>query len=206
MRACAGLIRPASGRVLIGDRDVTYRPYRDHLAEGIAYLPAGRLEEGLIPGLTIREHVVLARRGPQPFFINWPEADREAQSRIRTYQIRGEPSTPVEALSGGNQQRTLLALLPPALRLLFLEHPTRGLDIESTMWVWEQLLHRREEGTTIFFTSSDLDELMAWSDRIMVFFGGRVLATLTTKETTVEQLGYLIGGKEPVPRRGGSDR
>ena len=200
MRACAGLIRPTSGRVLIGDRDVTYRPYRDHLAEGIAYLPAGRLEEGLIPGLTIREHVVLARRGPQSFFIHWPEADREAQSRIRTYQIRGEPSTPVEALSGGNQQRTLLALLPPALRLLFLEHPTRGLDIESTMWVWEQLLHRREEGTTIFFTSSDLDELMAWSDRLMVFFGGRVIATLTTKETTVEQLGYLIGGKEPVPR------
>ena len=125
----------------------------------------------------------------------WEGVRQRAEERIRHYNIVGQPETPVEALSGGNQQRALLALLPPGLRLLLMEHPTRGLDVESANWVWQQLLARREEGTAILFTSADLDELLERSDRIVVFFAGRMMEPLAAEQTTVEQLGYLIGGK-----------
>jgi ABC-type uncharacterized transport system ATPase subunit len=88
----------------------------------------------------------------------------------------------------------LLSLLPPALRLLAMEHPTRGLDIESAMWVWEQLLERRLSGTAILFMSADLDELMEHSDRIVVFSGGVMARPIDAATTSTEELGYLIGG------------
>ena len=77
-----------------------------------------------------------------------------------------------------------------------MEHPTRGLDVESARWVWRQLLARREEGTTIIFISADLDELLEYSDRIAVFHNSRMIEPLQACDTTVEQLGYLIAGKE----------
>ena len=104
----------------------------------------------------------------------------------------------MEALSGGNQQRTLLALLPPDLKLLALEHPTRGLDIESTLYIWGKLLERRKQGAVIIFASADLDEVLQYSDRILVFFGGHVIETVKSSATNVEQLGYLIGGKKQL--------
>jgi len=85
--------------------------------------------------------------------------------------------------------------LQPDLNLVLLEHPTRGLDIESSMWVWSQLLERRRRGTAIVFSSADLDEIFEYSDRILVFSGGRVAKALNAKETSVQQLGELIGGK-----------
>jgi ABC-type uncharacterized transport system ATPase subunit len=201
LQTCVGLQRPSAGRVLLpgGDLqvaggDFTRRPYRDFLAAGVAYLPAGRIEEGLIRGLTLTEHYVLSKRDEQPVFIDWITAADGMKEKINEFNIRGRPGTPVEALSGGNQQRALLSLLPPALKLLALEHPTRGLDIESAMWVWEQLLERRGSGTAILFISADLDELMERSDRIVVFSGGVMSKPIDAATTSVEELGYLIGG------------
>ncbi|MGC8874354.1 MAG: ABC transporter ATP-binding protein [Chloroflexia bacterium] len=193
LQACAGLVRPTSGRVRLAGRDLTGRPYRHFLEAGVAYMPGGRLGEGLVPGLTLAEHVALSERGRR-FLVDWQAATRNAAERIQHYQIRGEPSTPVDALSGGNQQRTLLGLLPPSLRLLLMEHPTRGLDLESTEAIWKLLDERTRSGTAILFTSADLDELLDRSDRILVFFGGRV-AEMDTRTTTVEQLGERIGGR-----------
>ena len=85
-------------------------------------------------------------------------------------------------------------MMPPALQLLLMEHPTRGLDIDSADWVWTEILKRREEGTAIIFASADLDELLRYSDRIMVFFAGEILKVVDAATTTGEQLGYLIGG------------
>jgi simple sugar transport system ATP-binding protein len=194
LRACAGLQRPSSGRVLLAGDDFTRRSYRDYLATGVAYLPAGRIEEGLIRGLTLTEHYVLTQRDNQPVFIDWAVAADGMQQKIAEFNIRGQTGTVVEALSGGNQQRALLSLLPPALKLLAMEHPTRGLDIESAMWVWEQLLERRQGGTAILFISADLDELMEHSDRIVVFSGGTMARPIDAATTSVEELGYLIGG------------
>ncbi len=193
LRACAGLHPLQAGRVVVGDRDLTRAHYRDFLASGVQYLPAGRLEEGLVAGLTLTEHFALRHSGG--FFVDWRRAEERADREIRTHHIVGRPDSPAEALSGGNQQRLLLGMLEPELTLLLMEHPTRGLDIESASWVWDRLLERRAAGTGIVFASADLDELLLYSDRIVVFFSGRVLEVVDTAATNVDQLGHLIGGK-----------
>ena len=194
LRVCAGLDQPVGGEVWIAGAKMNGRSYQQYLDRGVAYLPAGRLEEGLVPGLNLTEHFILAKR-TSAFFVNWAVAQAEAQTRIDEFNIRGAPESPVEALSGGNQQRALLALLQPDLNLILLEHPTRGLDVESSMWVWKQLLERRKRGAAIIFASADLDEIFEYSDQILVFSGGRVARALSPKETSVQQLGELIGGK-----------
>jgi simple sugar transport system ATP-binding protein len=132
------------------------------------------------------------------FFIDWKAAEHAAETEIGDYSIKGLPTSHAEALSGGNQQRLLLAMIPDFVKLLLLEHPTRGLDVESAAYVWTRLLARRSDGTSIIFGSGDLDELLRYSDRIVVFFGGRVFAIRDASETDGEELGYLIGGRERI--------
>lgn len=193
LHACAGLARPLHGGVRVAGRDMTGCAYRDFLAAGVAYLPAGRLGEGLIPGLTLTEHVAIAS-GRGGMLVDWRAAAAATAGRIGAFNIRGRPDTLVEALSGGNQQRALLALLPERLAVLLMEHPTRGLDLEASEDIWHRLLERRRRDTAIVFASADLDELLERSDRIFVFFGGRIAGPLDARRTTVEQLGAQIGG------------
>jgi ABC-type uncharacterized transport system ATPase subunit len=193
LRACAGLTRPVEGRIAVAGRDLTGRPYARFLAAGVAYVPAGRLGEGLIPGLTVAEHVALAQ--PKTSVAVDHRAAREtAGRRIRELDIRGVPDTDVQSLSGGNQQRVLLALLPERVTVLLMEHPTRGLDVESAEEIWRRLLERREHGTAVMFSSSDVEELLERSDRILVFSGGRVAPPLDARRATVEDVGALIAG------------
>jgi len=194
LRACAGLIRPVGGQVLIKEQDMTRSNYRAFQRKGVAYMPAARLEEGLVPGLTLTEHFILSE-GNKGFFINWEDSRQLAQQRILDFNIRGAASSTVESLSGGNQQRALLALLKTPLALILLEHPTRGLDIESTIYIWRKLKERCLEGTAILFISSDLDEILEYCDRVLVFFSGRISPFLDPSATDVDQLGQLIGGK-----------
>jgi len=194
LRACAGLIRPVGGHVSIKGHDLTGKSYHAFKQNGVSFLPASRLEEGLVSGLTLTEHFVLAER-TQGVFINHEWGQSLAEERIKSFNIRGTPLSPVESLSGGNQQRALLALLQTPLSLLLLEHPTRGLDIESVIYIWSKLKERCRQGTAIVFISSDLEEILQYSDRVLVFFSGRVSRPLDAAKTTVEQLGNLIGGK-----------
>lgn len=196
LRACAGLLRPDQGSIVVRGRELSGASHADFLSARIYFLPAGRLEEGLLAGVTISEHVALSMDGG--FTIKWDEVEKEAERRIQRFSIRGTPSSTADSLSGGNQQRLLLALMPDAVRLLLMEHPTRGLDIESADWVWTQLQHRRQQGTAIVFASADLDELLRYCDRILVFFSGQVLKELDARATSGEELGRLIGGKQVV--------
>ena len=88
----------------------------------VHYLPAGRLEEGLIQGISIAEHLVLASED-ESFFVDWKAADDDALSEIDDFSIKGTPESHAESLSGGNQQRLLLAMIPDIVKLLLLEHP-----------------------------------------------------------------------------------
>jgi simple sugar transport system ATP-binding protein len=194
LSACAGLVRPVSGRVRLGDRDVTGLSYHGFMKRGVAYLPAARLEQGLVAGLSLADHFVLTEGGGG-MFIDRARAADVAADRICTYNIKGAPSHQVESLSGGNQQRMLLALLKASLSLILLEHPTRGLDIESTLYIWSKLRERCAQGAAIVFISADLDEVLQYSDRVVVFFSGRVSPPLQAAGLSVEQLGGLIGGK-----------
>jgi simple sugar transport system ATP-binding protein len=196
LRGVCGLLKPSAGRVAVDGERLDGSGFRAHLDAGVHYLPAGRLEEGLVGGLTLTEHFVLAERHPgRRFFVDWDAARRHGAELIDRYSIKGTAGSTAEQLSGGNQQRLLLAMLPPRLRVLLMEHPTRGLDIESADWVWTQLLERRRSGTAIIFASADLDELLRYSDRIVVFFSGRALAVLDAAATNVDEVGHLIGGR-----------
>jgi len=192
--ACAGVDPFVHGTLHVCGQEMTHQPYHNYLAHGVCYLPADRLKDGLVAGLSIQDHVAL-RATHKQFFVNRGEALTLAEKAINTFNIRGRPESKVERLSGGNQQRTQLALMPSPLNLILMEHPTRGLDIESTLWVWQQLIERCRQGTTILFASSDLDEIMQYSDRVLVFSGGRMSQPIPTSELNVDRLGQMIGGK-----------
>jgi len=202
LRACAGLLRPVGGELFVQNENMLGKVYHAFLQKGVTYLPASRLEEGLISGLTLSEHFSLLD-GNRSLFIDQSQALKVCNQRIKEYNIRGRDSTLVEMLSGGNQQRALLALLKDSLSLILLEHPTRGLDVESSIYIWGKLKARCSEGTSIIFISSDLEEVLNYSDRILVFFCGQVSQPLDAISTTVEELGELIGGNNwntnPLP-------
>ena len=191
--ACAGLLSLRAGRIAIDRDDLTRRSYASYLAAGARYVPADRLREGLIAGLSICDHVLL-RSAEAGWFLQRTRALAQTQAAIDRFKIRGQAHTSVERLSGGNQQRTQLALLPDEANLLLMEHPTRGLDIESALWVWEQLLTRCAGGTSILFASSDLDEIVQYSDRVVVFSGGCMSEPIPRGELTADALGKKIGG------------
>jgi len=194
LKACAGLLKTDHGHIFLAGKEITGWSYQRLRQAGIGYVAAGRLEEGLVSGLSITEHLVLSQP-TNKFFINWSGSRTLADIRIDQYQIVGRNSTMAENLSGGNQQRLLIALLWESLKLVLLEHPTRGLDVRSADWIWEQLYHRRDTGTAILFMSTDLDEIIERSDRIAVFSGGRMSRIMEARQTTVEEIGHLIGGR-----------
>jgi ABC-type uncharacterized transport system ATPase subunit len=193
LQSCAGLVRPVAGTVTLNGTVMTGKPYHDPGRRVCNYMPASRLEEGLIPGMSLREHFVLTQPSPG-IFIDWEDGTAKAEAGIEEFNIRGTPASLVEALSGGNQQRALLALLRSNLSLLLLEQPTRGLDMESAIFTWKKLKERCQDGTAIIFVSSDLEEILHYSDRIMVFFAGKVSGPLDAGKMSVERLGELIGG------------
>jgi len=194
MQTCVGLKESNMGQVLVNNQDVTGWSYHRMQAEEVAYVAAGRLEEGLVAGLTITEHMILAQP-EHTFLIDWSNSKKLTSERIEQYQIVGDVDTLADELSGGNQQRLLFALLNSPLKLLLMEHPTRGLDVRSTNWIWELLYKRRNDGTAIVFISADLDEIIERSDRIAVFSGGVMSRIIDAKDTTVDELGHLIGGQ-----------
>lgn len=193
IRACAGLMRPVNGKVVVNQQDLTGKSYHVFKKHGVSFLPASRMEEGLVTGLSLTEHFVLAEE-THGVFINRERGTQLAEERIKSFNIRGTPLSTVESLSGGNQQRALLALLQTPLALILLEHPTRGLDIESTIYIWSKLKERCKQDTAILFISSDLEEILQYSDRVVVFFSGKATLPLDVASLTTEKLGELIGG------------
>jgi simple sugar transport system ATP-binding protein len=194
LRALAGFAYPQTGEIDYAGQPLGGQGLHARQARGIHFISAGRLEEGLVAGLTLREHVALSSR-PAGFFVDWNAAQAGAQSAIRDYRVVGQPATKVEELSGGNQQRLLFGLLALQARLILIEHPTRGLDVNSANWIWSQLAERCAKGTAILFYSADLDELIERSDRIAAFSGGRMSRIVEARQTSAEELGHLIGGE-----------
>ena len=192
MRACAGLHKATAGEILLNGVNMVGRPYRQFMASGVVFGAAGRIEEGLIAGLTLTEHMALV--SDQSRLIDWTQARERTESQIERYRVRGKPDDTIEQLSGGNQQRVLMALLPEAPLVLILEQPTRGLDVDSASWIWRQLAARRRSGTSIIFSSAELEELVAYSDRILVFSAGQIFEVPDVSQTSIDELGHLIGG------------
>jgi simple sugar transport system ATP-binding protein len=159
----------------------------------VEYLPADRIGGGVIGAFSFAEHIALEDTTPGAL-VNERAAQKAARTAIVDYDIKATPNTPVVALSGGNQQRVMLALLPPRCSGILLDQPTRGLDVASARAIWRRLLARRANGTALVFASADLDELLEYSDHVLVFCGGQVSPLLPRAGLSEKQLAQLIGG------------
>jgi simple sugar transport system ATP-binding protein len=205
LRLLGGRMHPSGGRILVRNADMTGAPLRAFLDAGIQYLPADRLHDGMIGAMSLTDHFAI--QNGRTALIDRKAAQQAASAAIARYAIKGTPNSPIASLSGGNQQRAMLALLPDQCSGILLEHPTRGLDIASADTIWELLRERCAGGTAIVFASSELDELLRYSDRVVVFYGGRVSPPLPRADVSEQRLAELIGGvgfetlsaeKEPV--------
>ena len=193
LRLAAGLNRPRKGIIRIGEETMTYKDHHAFKAHGVSFLPAGRLEEGLMPGLSLTEHFAIGQR--QGIEVPWKRTLKIVRERIEKFRIVGGPSSKPESLSGGNQQRLLLALIPEDPAILLLENPTRGLDMQSVRWVWEHLMTYASRGTSIIFSSMELEEILQVADRVLVFFEGVVVKDTRPRDTSFKELGLAIAGR-----------
>jgi len=188
LRGLAGLARVAKGRLTFNGEDLQGRPYLRFRRAGVHFLPAARLEQGLFPELSLRDHFSLALPGQSG------SEEELCQEGIKKFSIRARPSTCARALSGGNQQRLLLALIPENASLLLMEHPTRGLDVESGQQVWQHLMARCRRNAAVVFSSADFEELKAYSHRILVFYNRRMVADQPSQSLDMETIGRMMAG------------
>ena len=119
----------------------------------------------------------------------------DSRQAIATHGIKGQPETAVEDLSGGNQQRLLLSLIPREARLILMENPTRGLDVQSTAWTWRYLYSRLRTDGAIVFASPDLEEIMSQAGRIVVFYNGTIVLDTPTGATDYHTLARAVTGQ-----------
>ncbi|OKH38456.1 heme ABC transporter ATP-binding protein [[Phormidium ambiguum] IAM M-71] len=170
--------------------------------KSIAYIPEDRQKMGLIMGFSIANNLILKAFKFLPFCRYWllkyKAINNHANQAIKNFDIRAEtPAIKVSQLSGGNQQKVVLAReLSGNPDLIIAMQPTRGLDVGATEYVQQKLLAERERGAAILYISTELEEVMAMSDRIAVMYEGKFVDILDATTATVEQIGYLMtGGK-----------
>jgi simple sugar transport system ATP-binding protein len=211
VEAITGLRRPASGRILLGDDDVTRSGPRELHRSGVAFVPADRHRFGLVLSFPITDNVVLNDYFAPPY-ARGPVRDerairRRAEEAIERYDVR-TPSVELTAgtLSGGNQQKVIVAReLDRELRLLVLDQPTRGLDVGSVEFIHKQTISKRDAGTAVLLVSAELDEVLELSDRIAVMYRGRIVAVVDGPTASREDVGLMMatGRAEADPAAGG---
>jgi simple sugar transport system ATP-binding protein len=192
--AVAGLAPLSAGRVLLGGRDVGRLLPRARFRLGLGFVPEDRQRRGLVLDLSVAENLAVGRVGPGP--LDRSKLEREAKDEAARFDIRPpDPELPARALSGGNQQKLVMArALPPGLRALVAAQPTRGVDVAAVERIHEELLAARNRGVAILLVSADLDELFALSDRIAVLYRGRLSAEVDPRATTPAEVGALMTG------------
>ncbi|MEN8149458.1 MAG: ABC transporter ATP-binding protein [Planctomycetota bacterium] len=189
-------LRPGGGRVAVDGRDLSGLSVRDRLAAGLAYVPEDRLECGLVPSMSAEENLELGRRGAAGFRLPRPAMRRRAEEAIAGFDVNPpDPSAPASAFSGGNQQKIVLArALGGGPAALLLAEPTRGLDVGAIENVYGKIRAARDAGAAVVVTSSDVAELLALADRILVMARGKIAGEVVPGTTTEEELGLLMSG------------
>jgi simple sugar transport system ATP-binding protein len=198
-----GLRRPTSGDVRVNGRCMRGARPADFTTAGGGVIPEDRHRTGLALDLTIWENLIMKEAQFEPFSRHGLLATGAARDRARElmlgYDIRAPgPDVLMRQLSGGNQQKTVLAReLSRKPRVLIAAHPSRGLDVGATEFVYQEILAHRAAGGATLLISNELDEILSLSDRIAVIVGGRFVQTVLTEEIDLETLGLLMAG-EPV--------
>lgn len=157
------------------------------------YMPADRLERGLFEDLTLKEHFALTYSHINKY-INWNDIAIYGEKKIQEYDIKATITQKVDQLSGGNQQRLMLSLLPESPGVLLLEQPTRGLDYNSANKMWDIILHRKKNDIAIIFSSTDLDEIWDYSDIIISVSGNTIMNIDSKQNLNKENIARYVSG------------
>ncbi|MGW6740543.1 sugar ABC transporter ATP-binding protein [Streptomyces sp. NPDC055025] len=199
-RAIAGALPADSGRVLVAGVPVRTGSTPAAIRAGISLLPEDRKAEGIVPGLSVRENIALAALPGLSRFglVDDARIDRVVDTLVKRLRIKASgPHQKVGELSGGNQQKVLLARwLVMRPKVLLLDEPTRGIDVGAKAEVRGLIDELAGEGLGVLLISSDMEELIEGSERVVVLRDGAVVAELTGAEVTEERLLRAIASKE----------
>ncbi|MDP9221207.1 MAG: ABC transporter ATP-binding protein [Actinomycetota bacterium] len=197
--ALVGLEIPAGGRISLQGKDITHASIDDILEMGVGFVPEDRLHDGLINSFTIAENLVLDTYDTPPYAkglsLDLAAIRANAEHRVGEFDVRTTSTeAPASSLSGGNQQKVVLAReLSRPLKLLVVAQPTRGLDVGSIEFVHRRIVTERDQGTAVVLVSTELDEVLGLADRIGVMYRGKIIGEVPGG-TSPEEIGLLMAG------------
>ncbi|WP_370249668.1 ABC transporter ATP-binding protein [Nocardioides sp.] len=201
--ALVGLQHHVTGSIRLAGAELVGRSVRAVLDAGVGFIPEDRQVEGLVGSFSIAENLMLDRSHGGPFVRRGSVARaalrRFAQDKLVEYDVRAPGiDTPAGNLSGGNQQKVVVAReLSRDLRLLVAAQPTRGVDVGSIEFIHAQIVAARDSGIPVVVVSTELDEVVALADRIMVLYRGQVVG-IVPADTPREVLGLMMTGERPA--------
>ena len=201
LEVIAGLRRADRGTVHIGGQDVSLLNVRARSDAGLSHIPEDRHRRGLVLDYTVAENLLLGRQHHFVSKLGTLDHDkiaRHAEHQVKTFDIRPpDPSLPARALSGGNQQKVVIAReMGRAFTVLLAAQPTRGVDVGAIEFIHARLRAARDAGKGVLLVSADLAEVLALSDRIAVMYEGRFACLLAAAQCSAEQLGPFMTGAE----------
>jgi len=197
-----GLRRLAAGEGTLLGRPLAGLTPAGARERGVGHIPEDRLRRAVVKALTVEENVALGRHSRPPFakgpWLDFAGRRERTRQLLAAYDVRPpQPELPLQHLSGGNQQKVVVAReLDAQPRLLVVVQPTRGLDIGAVAQVHARLREAREQGAGVLMVSLDLEEVLALSDRVYVLFEGRVTGTFTRPDFDERELGRRMLGAE----------
>jgi simple sugar transport system ATP-binding protein len=199
--AITGLLPLASGSITMLGNDITSDSPRRRHAAGLAHVPEDRQVMGMIRDFTVAENLMLDSYYAEPFskhgVIDRPALAQTADELVERYDVRPPMiQNRAGALSGGNAQKMIVAReFSRDVPLVVCAQPTRGIDVGSIEYIHQQIVRKRDEGKAILIVSTELDEIFALADRILVMFDGRIVAERATAQTTPAEIGLFMAGK-----------
>ena len=200
VEALTGLMDPTSGSARVNGVEISHASPRKIHDSGIAHVPEDRQRSGLVLSFSLTENFVLNSYHAPPFSegikMDWKRSREEAARLIEEFDVRTPSSeVPASNLSGGNQQKVIVAReFSRDVDLVIASQPTRGVDVGSIEFIHERIVLERDQGAAVLIVSTELDEVMALSDRILVMFGGRIVAEREPANTTNAELGLYMAG------------
>ncbi|SMG37304.1 ABC transporter ATP-binding protein [Dethiosulfovibrio salsuginis] len=202
--AICGLRAPVDGSITLNGRDITGLSVKEIIASGVGYIPADRHKDGLVLDMSVEENFILKNSGDRPYFrsgvMDGGSIGEHGAALVGRFSIKApSPSTKAKALSGGNQQKVVIAReIGLGSSLLVAVQPIRGLDLGAADYVHSVLMEERSKGKAILLISTELSEVLTLSDRVGVIYGGRILDVLDRSDMDVDRIGLLMAGVEEV--------
>ncbi|MFD3474723.1 sugar ABC transporter ATP-binding protein [Streptomyces sp. NPDC058695] len=205
-KAISGALPSKAGSVSVAGVPLRSGSTPAAIRAGISLLPEDRKSEGIVPGLSVRENIALAALPRLSRFglVSEAQVDKIVDTFVKRLRIKASsPNQKVGELSGGNQQKVLLARwLAMNPKVLLLDEPTRGIDVGAKAEVQKLVDELADDGLGVLLISSDLEELIEGSDRVVVLKDGAVVGELTGDDVTEDKLMQTIAAGSPAPAAG----